>query len=130
MGMTYQTAKVWSGTAWVDLAVSVSNATQRSITNVSSTSYTLGSADVGKAIIMNNGSAITLTIPLDSTYNFVIGETFVIVQKGAGAITVTPTAGVTLRSLSSYVKTSGQYAEAKLTKISSNEWLLSGDISA
>lgn len=128
--MTYQTAKVYNGTSWVDLAVSVSNATQRSITNVTSTSYTLGSADVGKAIIMNNSSAITLTIPLDATYNFVIGETFVVIQKGTGAITVSPTAGVNLRSLNSYVKTSGQYAEAKLTKISSNEWLLSGDISA
>lgn len=128
--MTYKTAKVWDGTSWADLAVSVSNATQRSITNISSTTYTLGSADVGKALIMNNGSAITLTIPLDATYNFVIGETFVIIQKGAGAITVTPTSGATLRSKDSYVKTSGQYAEAKLTKISSNEWLLSGDISA
>lgn len=128
--MTYQTAKVYNGTAWVDLAVSVSNATQRSITNITATSYTLGSADVGKALIMNNGSAITLTIPLDATYNFVIGETFVIVQKGAGAITVAATAGVTLRSLNSYVETAGQYAEAKLTKISSNEWLLSGDLSA
>lgn len=128
--MTYQTAKVYNGTSWVDLAVSVSNATQRSITNVSSTTYTLGSADVGKALIMNNASATTLTIPLDSTYNFVIGETFVIVQKGAGTVTVSATVGVTLRSLNSYVKTSGQYAEAKLTKISSNEWLLSGNLKA
>lgn len=128
--MTYQTAKVYNGTSWVDLAVSVSNATQRSITNVSTTTYTLSSADTGKALVMDNSSAITLTIPLDATYNFVIGETFVIVQKGAGAVTVSPTSGVTLRSLSNYTKTSGQYAEAKLTKISSNEWLLSGNISA
>jgi hypothetical protein len=128
--MAYKSAKVYTGSEWVDLSVAVSDSTQRAIGNVSGTSYTLTSTDYGKELVFSNGSSITVTIPAEATTNFTIGQTFVLFQKGAGVITVSPAAGVTLRSKSNYVKTAGQYSELRLIKIASDEWALTGDLSA
>jgi hypothetical protein len=121
---------VWSGSEWIAVAGAVPQTQQRGISSSTSTSYTLGSTDTGKAIILTNSSAITLTIPAESTYNFAIGQTFLIVQNGTGAVTVAAAVGVTLNSKSSYVKTSGQFAEVRLIKTASNTWLLSGDLTS
>ena len=61
---------------------------------------------------------------------FTIGQTFVVIQKNTGAVTVQGASGVTIDSLGSKVKTNGRYSEARLIKIAANEWLLSGDLSS
>lgn len=128
--MTYKTAKVYSGSEWVDLAVTVADAAQKVVRNVTSTPFTVTAADAGKALVMDSSSAMSLVVPAESTYNFTIGQTFVIIQKGTGAVTISGAVGVTIDSKSGYVETAGQYSEARLIKIASNEWLLSGDLSA
>jgi hypothetical protein len=128
--MAYKSAKVYTGSEWVDLAVSVSNANQRPVQTVSGTSYTLLEADAGKEIVFTSSSAVTVTVPAETTYNFTIGQTFAFFQKGSGAVSFTAAAGVTLRSKSSYVKISSQYAEVKITKIAADEWALTGDLSS
>jgi hypothetical protein len=121
---------VWSGSAWVQVASAIPQTNQRGVNNINATSHTLNADDTGKALIFNNNSAVTLTVPKDSTYSFAIGQTFVLIQHGTGAVTVQAESGTTLRSMSSYVKTSGQYAEARLIKIDTDEWVLSGDLSS
>jgi hypothetical protein len=121
---------VWSGSEWIAVASAIPQTQQRGISSSTSTSYTLGATDTGKALILTNSGATTLTIPAESTYDFAIGQTFLIVQNGTGAVTVAAAAGVTLNSKSSYVKTSGQFAEARLLKTASNTWLLSGDLTS
>jgi hypothetical protein len=128
--MAYKSAKVYTGSEWVDLAVSVASSGQRGVQTVSGTSYTLAEADAGKEIVFTSGSAVTVTVPAETTYDFTVGQTFVLFQKGAGAVSVAAAVGVTLRSRSSYVKTSGQYAELSLIKIAANEWALTGDLAA
>jgi hypothetical protein len=64
------------------------------------------------------------------TYNFVIGQTFIVIQKGSGQVTVVAESGATLYSLSSNTKTSGQYAQVSLLKIDSDKWVLSGDLTS
>lgn len=128
--MSYKSAQVYTGSEWVDLAVAVSNYGQRTIGNITGTSYTLLSADAGKELVFSNDSSITLTIPAESTTNFTIGQTFFVFQKGNGVITFSAAVGVTLRSKSNYVNTSGQYSEVRLIKIASNEWALTGNLSA
>ena len=128
--MTYQSAKIYSGSDWINLAVAITDATQRTIANITGTTYTPGIADAGKALVFTNSSAITLTIPAESATNYVIGQTFSIFQKGTGQVSVTGASGVTINSLSGNKKTSGQYAEARLIKTASNEWLLSGNLSS
>jgi hypothetical protein len=121
---------VWSGSEWVPIASALPQAHQRGLRTSSATSYTLGVNDTGKAVVLTNSSAITLTIPEDGTYNFAIGQTFLVIQNGTGAVTIAADGGVTLNSKSSYVKTSGQFAEARLLKTAANTWLLSGDLTS
>ena len=128
--MTYKSAKIYSGTDWIDLAVAVADPSQRTVANITGTTYTPGISDAGKALVFTNSSAITLTIPAESSTNYTIGQTFLILQKGTGQVTVAGASGVTIHALSGNSKTSGQYAEARLIKTASNEWLLSGDLSS
>lgn len=128
--MTYKSAQVYTGSEWVDLAVAVADPNQRTLETVSGTSHTLVAGNAGKALIFTNSSSISLTIPTDSTYNFTVGQTFLIIQNGTGVVTISGDVGVTLNSKSSLVKTAGQYSEARLIKLGANSWLLSGDLSA
>jgi len=128
--MTYRSAQVYTGSEWVDLAVGLADPNQRSIVSVSGTTKTLEVSDSGKAIVFSSSSSIALTVPDDSTYNFTNGTTFILVQKGSGVVTVAGQSSAVIRSKSSYVKTAGQYSEARLIKLAANEWLLSGDLSS
>ena len=130
MDVTYKSAKIYSGTDWIDLAVATADPAQRTIANITGTTYTPGISDAGKALVFTNSSAITLTIPSESSTNYTIGQTFLVIQKGTGQVTVAGASGVTINALSGNSKTSGQYAEARLIKTASNEWLLSGDLSS
>jgi len=121
---------IWTGSEWLAVASAFPTAHQRFINNSTATAYTLSANDISKAIVFNSSSSITLTIPPETTYPFIDGQTFVVLQKGSGVITVAAGVGVTLRSKSSYVKTAGQYSEIRLIKIGTNEWLLSGDLSS
>jgi hypothetical protein len=121
---------VWSGSEWVPLASAVPQTHQRGIVNSASTAYTLGVNDTGKALLFSSSSEVTVTIPAESSYNFSLGETFLVAQQGTGAVTIAAAVGVTLLSLNNKVKTSGQYAEVRLLKIDSDKWLLSGDLSS
>jgi hypothetical protein len=85
------------------------------------TSYTLTSADNGKVVTLNNSSAITLTI------NTGLGDGFncLIVQKGAGQITMAGTA--TRINRQNHTKTAGQYAVVSIVNIGSEQVIVAGD---
>lgn len=92
------------------------------------TTYTLVLADAGKMVTLANASAITLTIPLNSSVAFPVGTRIDIAQGGAGQVTVSAAVGATLRSSNSKVKLSGQYSGATLWKQATNTWWLIGDL--
>jgi len=94
-----------------------------------STSYTLLLSDSGKLVELNNGSAIQMTVPLDSQAAFPIGSQINIVQTGTGQVTVVPTGGVTVNATPG-LKLRTQWSTATLVKRDTNTWLLFGDISA
>jgi hypothetical protein len=94
------------------------------------TTYTTVLADDGKLITCDNGSAIALTIPPNSSVAYGIGTQINIMQLGAGQVTITAGAGVTLRSEGSKLKTKGQYAVATCAKILSDTWVVVGNLSA
>jgi hypothetical protein len=95
------------------------------ISTISSSSYTLNNDDNGTVVVFTSGSAVTLTIPAGLTQRF----TCSVVQYGAGQVTVTAGAGVTLRLRGSTNKTGGQYAIASLLSVVANEYILAGDTS-
>jgi len=94
------------------------------------TTYTTVLADDGKLITCDNGSAIALTIPPNSSVAYGIGTQINIMQLGVGQVTVTAGAGVTLRSEGSKLKTKGQYAVVTCAKILTDTWVVVGNLSA
>jgi hypothetical protein len=92
------------------------------------TTYTLVLTDSAKVVTLNNGSAITLTVPTNASVAFAIGAQVNLVQLGAGQVTVTSSA--TIRSQGSKLKLNGQYSAATLLKIATDEWVLVGNTAA
>lgn len=91
------------------------------------TTYTLVLTDAHRLVTLNNGSAITLTVPTEASVAFETGDQVNLLQLGAGQVTVVAASGVTLRAQGSRVKLNGQYALATLVKIAANEWVLVGN---
>ena len=86
------------------------------------TSYTLVLADAGKQVTMTNASASTLTVPPNASIAFDIGVRIQVIQLGAGAVTLTQGAGVTISSLATTL-VMAQYQVATLIKIATNIWV-------
>jgi len=97
---------------------------------ITSTTYTAVLTDDGDLITFDNASAITFTIPPNSSVAFGIGTQINIMQLGAGQVTIAAGSGVTLRSQGSKLKTSAQYAVATCCKIATDTWVVIGNLSA
>lgn len=88
--------------------------------------YTFVLADKHRLVRVSNASAVAATIPPNSSVAFALGAVLSVAQQGAGQVTLTAGAGVTLRSAHG-LKLSAQYAMASLTKVGTDEWYVSGD---
>lgn len=91
-------------------------------------SYTLVIADAKRTVETNNASANTLTVPPNSAVPMPLNVRIPIRQYGAGQTTISPGAGVTLRSYSTGFKTAGQYAEAYIEQRAVDEWIVIGAV--
>lgn len=100
------------------------------INSTALTSYTLALADNNATVRTTAATAVAVTIPLNSSIGFPVGSQVLLMQAGAGQITVAGAGGVTLRSNGGKTKTAAQYSLATLLKIATDEWVLGGDISA
>jgi hypothetical protein len=98
--------------------------------NEKTSSYTLVLSDAGKTINMNVGTANDLTVPLNGSVPFIIGQRLDIVQTGAGQTTIVATSGVTINSKNSNKKIAARYSGATLIKTDTDTWLLIGDLTA
>jgi hypothetical protein len=116
-----------SGT--VNIALDVTASTTLSLNAQTGTTYTLVLADAANKLVeLNNAAAITLTVPPSV---FSAGQQINTYQRGAGQVTFTQGAGVTIRSngaTSTAPKTRNQYAAATVICITANDFLVIGDI--
>jgi hypothetical protein len=94
------------------------------------TTYTLVAGDAGDLVTLNNASAITLTVPLNSSVAFAIGTQITIAQAGAGKVTVAGAVGVTVNGAGGLLSLRTQWSAATLIKTDTNSWILIGDTSA
>ena len=93
------------------------------------TSRLFESTDENCMIFSTSASAITFTIPLDSTLNFPIGTVVHITRDGAGSVTISNEVGVTVRIRNGLTnQLAVQYSTATAAKISANYWYLFGDL--
>ena len=100
------------------------------INAISTTSYTTVLGDDGKLITLDNAASIALTIPPNSSVAYGIGTQINVMQLGAGTVTITAGAGVTLNSDGAKLKTNAQYAVATCCKIGTNVWVVVGNLKA
>jgi hypothetical protein len=95
-------------------------------------SITVTAQDISTLVKMNSSSVTVITIPLDgaSGYTFAVGTQILYTQLGVGQVRVEGSAGVALRTEGSRFTTKARYAVGSLIKIGTNEWLLSGNLTA
>ncbi len=92
------------------------------------TTYTLVLGDAGKMVTLNNASSIALTVPTNASVAYATGTNILLVQLGAGQVTVAGAGGVTVNSRGAALKIAGQYGAATLIKTASDTWILTGDV--
>ena len=113
-----------------DRAVGSTELTNLTGNTQTGTSYTIVLADAQKFVTMSNASASTWTVPPNSSVAFTIGDQVNVVQLGAGQVTITAGAGVTINSEGSKLKLKGQYAAATVLKTGTDTWVAIGNLSA
>ena len=91
------------------------------------TTYTLVLTDVAKVVSLTNASAITLTVPENSSVAFPTGTQILLYQGGAGQVSVSPAGAVVIRAQGSKTKIIGQYGVAGLLKVATDEWVFFGN---
>jgi hypothetical protein len=93
------------------------------------TTYTSVLEDNNKIVEMNNASANTLTIPLNSSVAYPVGAQINVLQTGTGQTTIAATAGVTVNATPG-LKLRAQWSSATLIKRATDTWVAVGDLSA
>lgn len=111
---------VSSGT--VDLGGNKLEDFDASINDQTGTAYTLLASDAGKVVVLNNASAVTVTVPsgLGAGFNCSF------VQKGAGQVSFTASS-TTINNRQSHTKIIGQYGVASLLAYAADTFVLAGD---
>jgi hypothetical protein len=96
-------------------------------TNITSNKTFSVITDGNKVFVCTNSSAITLTIPTDSTFNHAIGTQIAVLRNGTGTVTFAH-AGVTVNSVENKKAIKGQFGSAAIIKIGNNVWQLAGSL--
>lgn len=123
-GSVIDQVQYYSGSEWRYVNDSATFVTKTS-------AYTLVKSDAGKTISVESASDVVITIPLNSTTPFTVGQKIEFIRYGAGAVSFAgATVGVTIYSKNSNKKISSRYSGAVLTKVDTNTWLLLGDLTA
>jgi hypothetical protein len=91
--------------------------------------YTLAAADAGAIVTATNGSAITVTIPPNSSIPLAVGTIVNIVQGGAGIVTIEGGTGVTVNGVSGGTGAiTARWQGVALLKVATDTWIGSGSI--
>lgn len=102
--------------------------------NTQTASYTLTLSDAGASVEFNSASATVATVPPNSSVAFPVGTVIELCRIGAGTVTITPGAGVTIPNRLEAAGTTSrtltsQYSAASIRQRATNAWVLVGDFS-
>ena len=92
------------------------------INDQTGTAYTLLASDNGKVVVLNNGSAVTVTVPS----GLGVGFNCSFVQKGAGQVSFSASS-TTIYNRQSHTKINGQYGVASIVAYVADVFVLAGD---
>lgn len=113
----------------VTIHYTASVSSQVAINTQTGTTYTTVLTDASKLVTLNNASAITLTIPPNSSVAYPVGTKIDLLQIGAGQVTVAGGSGVTVNSTPT-LKLRAQYSGATCIQYAADTWILVGDLAA
>lgn len=91
------------------------------------TAYTLVLADQDNIVELLNAAAITLTVPPNSAVPFGLRHSIVLMQTGAGQVTIAAGAGVTINSTPG-LKIAAQWGAVTLFKRATDLWVAIGNL--
>jgi hypothetical protein len=95
------------------------------------TTYTPVLTDQYQVLVTrSNAGASTMTIPTNATTNFPVGTCITVLNKGAGAVTISGAVGVTVLSAGATAASPvlNQYKSCALIQTSANNWYVVGAI--
>ena len=92
------------------------------------TTYTTLLTDRGNLVTLSNAAGIACTIPPNSSVAYPVGSILTFAQIGAGQVTLTAGAGVTLNTEVGLLL-NAQYAQASAVKTATDTWLVTGSLS-
>jgi len=95
------------------------------------TTYTPVLTDQYQVLVTrSNASASTLTIPTNASVAFPVGTVITVLNKGAGAVTISGAGGVTVLSAGTTAASPilSQYKSCALMQVAANTWYVVGAI--
>ena len=95
------------------------------------TTYTTVLLDAGKVITSSNASAVTVTIPPNSSVAYPVGSSITVISIGAGLTSFAQGAGVTITSTGAVASAPvlrAQHSSATAIKTATDTWRVVGDI--
>jgi hypothetical protein len=95
------------------------------INTTSGTTYTVSVTDVSAHRRFTSASAVTVTV--NTSHGFAVGERARFTQAGAGTVTLSAS-GVTLNSRGALLSSAGQYAVFEIECVATNEFDVIGDV--
>lgn len=102
----------------------VTAAQARCLAQTKTASFTLGANDAEKLTLLSSTSAIVVTFPLDSTYNFPIGTAFNFIRWNTGATSFAVESGVGWKAVNDVTAISAYGCAATAVKLGANTWWL------
>jgi hypothetical protein len=81
-------------------------------------------------VTRSNAAASTMILPLNATTAFPVGSCITVLNKGAGLVTISGIAGVTVLSAGAVaaIPTLAQYKSAAIIKVATDTWYVVGAI--
>ena len=128
-GNVSASAFIGDGSQLTGIPISTKADKLNTFSSQSASAYILVLNDADKIVEINNSSANTLTIPLNSSVAFPVGTELTVLQIGTGQTTIAGTGGVTVNGTPG-LKLRAQWASAVLIKRAENTWVAIGDLSA
>jgi len=89
-------------------------------------SFTIDANDYGNVIYVDKATAVTITLP--DTLSPVNGQTFTVIMKGVGQVTIDPTGTTTINSATDSILNDGQWSAVQFVHLGSNtdDWHVFG----
>jgi hypothetical protein len=130
-GLTATTVTPSSGVVFTDGTQTKAGVPSITPITEKTSSYTLSSLSERDTLIEVNhtgGSAVTITVPADSSVNYPVGTSIDILRTNTGEVTIAGS-GATVNATPG-LKLRAQWSSATLFKRAANTWVLFGDLKA